>query len=90
MGTYKITFESTNTKTGYVVADSVQDAVNKLTYPCTRDAEGAITGTWNPGDGPTWDADIDSTIVGTCKEIIDLEHPDGSVVVPDAVAPEDW
>jgi hypothetical protein len=89
MATFKITFESTTTRTGYVIADTAQDAVDKLFYPCTRDEDGKIIDTWSAGDGPGWDAE-NSTNVGAVTSLVDLENPDDIVTVPDAVAPSDW
>jgi len=89
MATFKLEFVRTTTITGYVEADSAQDAVNKILYPHNRDSDGNIQQQFAPGDSG-WEASTRGQ-TDVVKTLVDVSGGDVAVSpVPEAEKPADW
>tara|TARA_Y100000593_G_scaffold72983_1_gene134067 strand:+ start:2671 stop:2949 length:279 start_codon:yes stop_codon:yes gene_type:complete len=90
MATFKLILTKTRTYTGYVEANTAQEAVDAVIYPHTKDSDGTITLRLASGDGgyeavsKSDDEKITSlTDVGENKVYADSE-------IPIAVKPSGW
>tara|TARA_R100000808_G_C2105177_1_gene121025 strand:- start:376 stop:654 length:279 start_codon:yes stop_codon:yes gene_type:complete len=90
MATYKVVFTRTNTITGYIEADDVQDLSNKLWYPHSLNGDGTINERWVPADKRAFEASENSNteIVTSAEQVGDTLT--SVAPLPDAVKPSGW
>ena len=90
MATYKVVFKTSTVKTGYVIADSPEEAIGKIQYPHETDDDGNISGRWSAGEGPGWDAVSEVISESGAESITDLNEPDTVIDVTQGIKPENW
>ena len=90
MATFKVSFQRVTNYTGYVESADLQDAVNKLNYPCKRNSDGEIVVRYSPGDD-VWEM-VDVKTVGKIVSMVDIgaEKTLTEDEIPEAVKPDGW